>query len=131
MCKLCNLVFILQIIVGHHILPLKSETVCLVSDCVDVHYRSQAPKFRHNFEQEGCSEITYRLILFIQISGCTFLSRSQLIQADEQNTTGLATDLNINKIELLWCQSPLCGFCSYIIVVFIIAQDYHNHSSKY
>ena len=36
-----------------------------------------------------------------------------------------------NKTELLWCQSPLCCFCCYIIVVFIIAQDYHNQSSKY
>ena len=35
------------------------------------------------------------------------------------------------KIELLWCQSPLCCFHGYIIVTVIVAQDYHDHSSKY
>ena len=36
-----------------------------------------------------------------------------------------------NNTELLWCQRPLCCFCCYIIVVFIIAQDYPNLCSKY
>ena len=36
-----------------------------------------------------------------------------------------------NKTELLWCQSPLCCFCWYLLVVFKIAQDHHNQSSKY
>ena len=34
------------------------------------------------------------------------------------------------RLSCFGCQSPLCCFCCYIIVALIIAQDYHNQSSK-